>query len=195
MTDVDGRVEVFEGLGARRPAVVRGSIGLGQSVFVAFDLSSERFAMWQDRPRLVVNLIDLALSGEADEEQSELDSSQCTFARIRRPRGAVAYRTGPISRRPIGALLNDGIIDRRLHIVGGPAGLLGAKAVESSRLDMVYILGFSGRFYGTRDCSQPNVEGRLDSRQSGHDRRRRCSDEHRPRDLVGPRLQPSIARI
>ncbi len=74
ISGVDGRVEVSEGLGTRRPAVVRGAVGLGQSVFVGVDLSAGPFAKWQDRPRFVSRLLGLALRGEqADEQLADLD--------------------------------------------------------------------------------------------------------------------------
>jgi len=60
--DVRGRIEAYEGSGAARlPVIVRASWGLGQVVFVALDLDQFPLAAWQDRPRLVQRVLDLAL--------------------------------------------------------------------------------------------------------------------------------------
>ena len=64
LSEVDGVVEVGEGFGAdRRPAVVRGMAGMGETVFVAFDISATPFVDWTDRPRLLAAIVNLVLSG------------------------------------------------------------------------------------------------------------------------------------
>ena len=64
LSEVDGVVEVGEGFGSdRRPAVVRGMVGMGESVFVAFDISATPFVDWADRSRLLAAIVNLVLSG------------------------------------------------------------------------------------------------------------------------------------
>ena len=58
LTDVRGRIEAFEGnLPADLPLVIRAPYGLGEVVFVAFDLDRPPVASWSARRQLVEKLL------------------------------------------------------------------------------------------------------------------------------------------
>ena len=64
-----GKVEATEGFGTQQsPAVIRGTVGLGRVVFVAFDLDQPPFTAWPDQPRLLAKLLSLALAQAGEEE-------------------------------------------------------------------------------------------------------------------------------
>ena len=64
-----GKVEATEGFGAQQSAaVIRGSVGLGRVVFVAFDLDLSPFSQWPDQPRLLARLLGFALDEAGDDE-------------------------------------------------------------------------------------------------------------------------------
>jgi hypothetical protein len=68
---VDGVVELSEGLGTdRKPLVVRGAVGMGQSIFVGFDLDSPNLAAWPDRPLLVRRLLDYVFPATETEDDA-----------------------------------------------------------------------------------------------------------------------------
>ncbi len=61
VTDVDGRVHLYEGtLRPGRPIMIRSAHGLGQVVFVCVDLDRPPLVDWKGRPQLVDQLLDRA---------------------------------------------------------------------------------------------------------------------------------------
>ena len=66
LNDVQGKVELFEGLGAERtPAIIRSSHGFGHVIFLAVDLDLAPVALWKDgRRRVLKKLIDMCLGEE-----------------------------------------------------------------------------------------------------------------------------------
>nr|AGC72184.1 hypothetical protein [uncultured bacterium A1Q1_fos_962] len=63
-----GRVEVWEGLvNQRRPAVVRSVVGLGRVTLVGLDVDRAPFLDWNDRPKLMAQLLEPGLDEPLDE--------------------------------------------------------------------------------------------------------------------------------
>lgn len=79
LRDVEGRIELSEGLGTERtPAIVRSSFGFGQVLFLAVDLDQSPFSEWKEgRRRVLRRLVDMAL-GELPSDESTQQYSQLT---------------------------------------------------------------------------------------------------------------------
>lgn len=70
LDDLQGRIDVAERFGAEtRPLIVRRAIGLGEVVFVGFDLDQPPFSEWRERDKLMARLLDLTLGKLEDEDQ------------------------------------------------------------------------------------------------------------------------------
>lgn len=62
---VRGKVELFQGpRAADVPLIIRTSHGLGEVIFVTFDLDGDRFAKWPGRPRFISGLLTESKSQE-----------------------------------------------------------------------------------------------------------------------------------
>ena len=72
--NISGRVELAaDARGDHQPLVIRAPHGLGQVVFVGFDLDAPLVAQWRDRPRFVVQLLGMLLGrGESDSRERPL---------------------------------------------------------------------------------------------------------------------------
>lgn len=58
LTNVKGRLDVFEPSSeGKRPIIARAAHGLGQVVFVAFDLDQPPFSLWDDRGRAIEKIL------------------------------------------------------------------------------------------------------------------------------------------
>ncbi|MFC1757488.1 hypothetical protein ACFL2H_01810 [Planctomycetota bacterium] len=77
LSDTKGRVLFSEGSGAgRHPAAIVGIAGLGNVVFVAFDLDSDSVANWGSQPELMLRFIELTLGPAGGDETTPVGMTQ-----------------------------------------------------------------------------------------------------------------------
>lgn len=69
VSDVTGQVLASEGVrGDRSPLIIAGYLGIGQTVYTAFDLDASMLTNWQDRTKLLNRLVEIIFPRNIDSE-------------------------------------------------------------------------------------------------------------------------------